>query len=178
MPTRDELDLLPLLTVVSGPLRGASFRLWPGGPQVIGRAEGVDILIKDRRVSRRHATVELAAGGTLLRDSESTNGSWVNDRRVSGAAPLRDGDRIRLGEVELRFFDPASAPTDPGGTLRLVPPALPRPPMDGAVSRPTAAALAVPTQAMAANRPRQLLLMIGGCVALAGWMAGAYLIFQ
>jgi pSer/pThr/pTyr-binding forkhead associated (FHA) protein len=132
MPTTDELDLLPLIMVVDGPLRGASFRLRPGGPLTMGRAEGVDILIEDGRVSRRHATVELAAGGTLLRDRESTNGTWVNDQRVSGPTPLRDGDRIRLGEVELRFFDPASAPTDPGGTLRPVPPAPARP----AIGRP------------------------------------------
>ena len=115
----DELCLMPLLTVVSGPMRGASFRLRIGH-RTIGRGEGVDIVIDDCRVSRRHATVEVVPGRALLRDAGSTNGTWLNDRRVTAQVELRDGDRLRVGGVELRFFDPGSAPTDPVGPPRYV----------------------------------------------------------
>ena len=130
----DELCLMPLLTVLSGPMRGSNFRLRAGW-RTIGRGEGVDIVIDDCRVSRRHATVELTAGRAVLRDAGSTNGTWLNDRRVTAEAELRDGDRLRVGGVELRFFDPGSAATDPVGTPRYVPPPQPRPHRDAATFR-------------------------------------------
>ncbi|GAA3748241.1 hypothetical protein GCM10022225_35260 [Plantactinospora mayteni] len=167
----DQLELLPILTVTSGPLRGASFRLHPGVRR-IGREDGVDVLLDDPKVSRWHATVELAAGRVLLTDTGSTNGTWLNDERLSGHTELRDGDRIRLGNLELRFFDPGAAATDQLGTFRrsLAPP----------VPAPTGSALAEPTQVMGtpARRSRRMLLMIGGCVALVGGTTWAYLAFQ
>jgi hypothetical protein len=167
----DELDLLPLLTVTSGPLQGASFRLHPGVRR-IGREDGVDVLLDDPKVSRRHATVELVGGRALLTDAGSTNGTWLNDQRLAGLAELRDGDRIRLGQLELRFFDPGAAATYQLAPLRhraLLPPPVP----------PTGA-LTAPTQLMGTppRRTRRMLLMIGGVVAVAGGMAWAYLALQ
>jgi pSer/pThr/pTyr-binding forkhead associated (FHA) protein len=110
-------ELLPLFTVVSGPMRGASLRLsWQ--PQVIGRGSSADLAIDDPHLSRRHASVRLTAEGVSIVDLGSTNGTWVNDRRIDGPEQLTDGDVIRLGRTELRFFDPGVARTDPVG-LRL-----------------------------------------------------------
>ncbi|MBF9133470.1 FHA domain-containing protein [Plantactinospora sp. S1510] len=187
----DELDLLPLLTVTSGPLQGASFRLRPGLRR-IGREDGVDVLLDDPKVSRRHATVEHVDGRVLLADAGSTNGTWLNNRRLSGRTELRDGDRLRLGHVELRFFDPGAAVTDQLTTLShraLLPPAPAPPPRPVAVPAigadvPVPLAVAVgaltaPTQLMGTpRRSHRLLLVIGGCVALAGSMAWAYLVLQ
>ncbi|MFF3864972.1 FHA domain-containing protein [Micromonospora sp. NPDC001898] len=116
---RDLPELMPLLTVAGGPMRGASFRLRTE-PQVIGRASTVDIAVDDPHLSRRHASVRLAVGGVTLVDLGSTNGTWLNDRRIDGPEQLSDGDVIRLGRTELRFFDPGLARTDPVG-LRLGP---------------------------------------------------------
>ncbi|GIG89331.1 FHA domain-containing protein [Plantactinospora endophytica] len=182
----DQLDLLPLLTVTSGPLRGASFRLRPGVRR-IGREDGVDVLLDDPKVSRCHATVELAAGRVLLTDTGSTNGTWLNDERLSGHTELRDGDRIRLGNLELRFFDPGAAATDQLGTYRArltPPPPLPppRPPTSPpAVNASAVGALAAPTQLMGTRTrrsARRVMLMVGGCVALAGGMTWVYLALQ
>ncbi|MFC3501029.1 FHA domain-containing protein [Micromonospora krabiensis] len=107
-------ELLPLLTVAGGPMRGASFRLRPA-PQVIGRAPTVDVVVHDPHLSRRHAEVWLAPEGASLRDLGSTNGTWLNDRRIVDVEQLADGDVIRLGRTELRFFDPGVARTDPVG---------------------------------------------------------------
>ncbi|MFY1687626.1 FHA domain-containing protein [Plantactinospora sp. WMMB782] len=176
----DELELLPILTVTSGPLRGASFRLRPGVRR-IGRSDGVDVPLDDPLVSRWHATVELAAGRVLLTDRGSTNGTWLNDERLAGHTELRDGDRIRFGNLELRFFDPGAAATDQLGTLSrgLTPPPPPLPPPT-APTPEAAGALAAPTQLMgtAGRRSRRMLLMIGGGVALVGGMTWAYLAFQ
>ncbi|WP_229403098.1 FHA domain-containing protein [Micromonospora okii] len=107
-------ELMPLLTVVAGPMRGASFRL-SVVPQVIGRSARVDIVVDDPHLSRRHASVRLAGDGVALEDLGSTNGTWLNDRRVDGTEQLCDGDVVRLGRTELRFFDPGLARTEPVG---------------------------------------------------------------
>ncbi|MGC4807201.1 FHA domain-containing protein [Micromonospora sp. DT233] len=107
-------ELMPLLTVASGSMRGARFRLG-ASPQVIGRASTADIPVDDPHLSRRHASVGLTVGGVMLLDLGSTNGTWLNDCRLDGPEQLTDGDVIRLGRTELRFFDPGLALTDPVG---------------------------------------------------------------
>ena len=68
---------------------------------LIGRGSLCEIDFRgNRRVSRTHAIIEWsddAAGSLRIRDLESTNGTYVNGRRVEGAARLASGDRIRLG---------------------------------------------------------------------------------
>lgn len=105
-------QLMPLLTVTVGPMRGVGFRLLHR-PQVIGRDPTVDIVVHDPHLSRRHAEVWLAGEGVSLVDLGSTNGTWVNDLRIAEVVRLTDGDVIRIGRTELRFFDPALARTDP-----------------------------------------------------------------
>ncbi|MEH0845448.1 FHA domain-containing protein [Micromonospora sp. CPCC 205711] len=107
-------ELVPLVRVAGGPMRGASFRLGPQ-PLVIGRAPTADIAVPDPHLSRRHAEVRLTDAGAVLVDLASTNGTWLNDRRISGPEPLCDGDVIRLGRTELRYSDPGLATTDPVG---------------------------------------------------------------
>ncbi|MDG4795897.1 FHA domain-containing protein [Micromonospora sp. WMMD1082] len=105
-------QLMPLLTVAAGPMRGLGFRLLQR-PQVIGRDPAVDIVVHDPHLSRRHAEIWLAGEGVSVVDLGSTNGTWVNDLRTTGVARLTDGDVIRIGRTELRFFDPGVARTDP-----------------------------------------------------------------
>jgi Inner membrane component of T3SS, cytoplasmic domain len=69
---------------------------------VLGRDPGCDIVLNDSKCSRRHAIVEDGPEGLVVRDSASANGVYVNGRRVD-QAPLRPGDVLRLGEVELRL---------------------------------------------------------------------------
>ncbi|ASW57939.1 FHA domain-containing protein [Plantactinospora sp. KBS50] len=177
---KDEPGLLPVLTVTSGGWQGVSFRLRTGTWSV-GRQEGSDILLEDPKVSRRHAEVVVAGGEVVLRDVGSTNGTWRNDERITGPVRLCDGDRLRLGHVRLRFFDPAMASTDPVGTLVMLPGRAPR--ADRAVKpgQGPRAALAAPTQAMdtaVRGGGTRLAMLVGGCVALGGGLAVAYQIFQ
>ncbi|SBT46648.1 FHA domain-containing protein [Micromonospora auratinigra] len=107
-------ELMPLLTVAAGTMRGLSFRVGRES-QVIGRAPTADLVLADPHLSRRHATVRLTAEGVCLTDLGSTNGTWLNDQRITGSVQLADGDLVRLGRTELRFFDPGVARTDPVG---------------------------------------------------------------
>jgi hypothetical protein len=82
---------------------------------VIGR-EGCDVVLADPEVSRRHATVRaFGDGGVAIEDLGSTNGTFVNERRVDGVVALRDGDSVRFGNTVWRLRAPAAPPTIVGG---------------------------------------------------------------
>jgi hypothetical protein len=70
------------------------------GTTVIGRGAEADLQLTDTGVSRRHAELRLVAGALEVHDLGSTNGTWVNGRRVQ-VASLRDGDRVTVGTTEL-----------------------------------------------------------------------------
>ncbi len=63
---------------------------------LIGRDESCGLVLDDDSVSRRHALVEKLPGGFQVTDLGSTNGTYVNDVRVS-TCQLAGGDRLRLG---------------------------------------------------------------------------------
>jgi pSer/pThr/pTyr-binding forkhead associated (FHA) protein len=77
-----------------------TFRILPGSIKTVGRAPRADFIVDAPMVSRLHC--RLTAGATELEvvDLESTNGTFVNDQRIDRAA-VREGDRLRVGRVEL-----------------------------------------------------------------------------
>jgi adenylate cyclase len=82
------------------------------GRTVIGRERGCTVRLSgDREASKLHAAVEPDRGRWLLRDLGSSNGTFLNGRRVRDAQPLADGDEIRIGATRLRFRGPGGAPT-------------------------------------------------------------------
>ncbi len=87
--------------VLAHQVTGQKFRA-EGYTIVIGRSpEGVQIVIRndeEKHVSGRHAEIVFHAGKpTIVRDLGSSNGTWVNDRRVKDDTALRKGDRLVLG---------------------------------------------------------------------------------
>ena len=77
-----------------------TFRIQAGGIKTIGRAPRADFILEAPLVSRLHCRVEAAEDGIEVIDLKSTNGTFVNDKRVA-RAKLGDGDRFRIGRVEL-----------------------------------------------------------------------------
>jgi pSer/pThr/pTyr-binding forkhead associated (FHA) protein len=77
-----------------------TFRIPPGGIKTVGRATGADFIVDAALVSRLHCRLEVAADRLEVIDLASTNGTFVNDRRVT-RSPLSGGDRLRVGRVEL-----------------------------------------------------------------------------
>src|SRR5258707_3163610 len=69
-------------------------------PITVGRDPKNDVILDDRRVSRRHAEVRLRLGRYTLYDLQSTNGTFVNGRRIAEMV-LSDEDRITIGGAEL-----------------------------------------------------------------------------
>ncbi len=83
------------------PRDGAAVPLGPD-PVLIGRDPQNDLVLDDRRVSRKHAEVRLRLGRYTLYDLQSTNGTYVNGRRVAERV-LDDGDQISVGGLEIVF---------------------------------------------------------------------------
>jgi hypothetical protein len=99
---------------------GSSRSLVAGGrPLTIGRAPDNGLVLADSRASRHHARLYGRRGALVLTDLGSTNGSWVNDRRIDEMA-LGEGDRIRIGDTILivESVEPVEAgdPAEPGST--------------------------------------------------------------
>jgi pSer/pThr/pTyr-binding forkhead associated (FHA) protein len=78
----------------------ATFRLTPGAIKTVGRAPRADFILDVALVSRFHCRLTAAADNLEVVDLESTNGTFVNDKRVAQAT-LAAGDRLRVGRVEL-----------------------------------------------------------------------------
>lgn len=71
-------------------------------PVLIGRDPQNDVVLDDRRVSRKHAEIRLRLGRYTLYDLQSTNGTYVNGRRVAEKV-LEDGDKVSIGGLEIVF---------------------------------------------------------------------------
>jgi len=91
------------LRVEEGSQAGQVFTLSAGGVYVIGRT-GADIVLEDEKVSRKHAEIGLyGPDAYVLRDLASTNGTYVNGRRMSEKRKLQHWDLVRAGDTKLRF---------------------------------------------------------------------------
>ncbi len=93
------------LVVLRGPDLGRRFPLLPG-VQTVGRTIEAAVYIHDQSLSRRHCEVELSSpegpNACVIRDLNSTNGTLVNGKRAV-QTDLRDGDKITLGDIILKF---------------------------------------------------------------------------
>ena len=81
-----------------GPRAGQAFDL--NKPVVtIGREASNDIVLEDPQVSRQHARLTLQGTSYMIEDLGSTNGSFINGRRVMTLTPLNPGDKLGLGDT-------------------------------------------------------------------------------
>lgn len=70
-------------------------------PFEIGRTRETDVVLRDSEVSRRHARLTSQNGVVYLEDLESSNGTFLNGRRIAEAIEVRDGDEIDVGTTRL-----------------------------------------------------------------------------
>jgi len=92
----------PCLVVIAGAELGQTADL--DRDQVeLGRDDHCGLVVNSDLVSRHHATVLRVEGRHAIRDENSTNGTFVNDERVSGSVLLSDGDQIRIGRTVIKY---------------------------------------------------------------------------
>jgi pSer/pThr/pTyr-binding forkhead associated (FHA) protein len=80
----------------------ALFRIAPGSVKTIGRATGAEFILDVPLVSRLHCQLTATDGSLAVKDLDSTNGTFVNGKRITSAQIL-SGDRLQVGGVELRI---------------------------------------------------------------------------
>ena len=100
----------PTITIREGPHPGQEFVL-SSTLTVIGRVPGAEyeIIINAPGVSRRHAQISHRNNQFILEDLNSSNGTFLNGRRLTGPTPLSSGDEIGLGQaVKLAYAEPAA----------------------------------------------------------------------
>jgi len=79
-------------------------------PYLIGRSSECQLQLSDAQVSRRHCELTHGAEGWRVRDCGSRFGTFVNEQRID-ESPLLPGDRIRVGQTEIRISDQATSQT-------------------------------------------------------------------
>jgi uncharacterized protein YkwD len=80
----------------------------------VGSDQGNDLTVLGGGVSRRHAVIRYRAGRYELLELNSTNGTFVNNKRIVASTLLKDGDEIRFGAARFTFLDrkePRPSPT-------------------------------------------------------------------
>jgi len=93
---------------LQGVLAGQRFTI--GSESItFGRGDDNDVVLTNLLTSRVHAELRYQDGGYVLRDCGSSNGTWVNGRRVT-VHRLQPGDEIVIGGESFRFETPASVP--------------------------------------------------------------------
>ena len=103
----------------------------------IGRVQGNDIVLAKGNISKRHTKLTLADGRITVSDAKSTNGTYVNGRKIAEPTAVRPGDKIFVGDF-LIVIDPGSAAAETsssGGRRALPPPPPPPPPRPGNFAR-------------------------------------------
>jgi pSer/pThr/pTyr-binding forkhead associated (FHA) protein len=100
-PRRRKKDMPHLLVIAADRNLGAKYYL----PEEvsIGRAGSCQIVIDDTYASQQHARVYGSNGGFMVEDLGSTNGTYVNGRKISYPLELRPGDRIKIGKTVFEF---------------------------------------------------------------------------
>ncbi len=81
---------------------------------VIGRDPQCNLRPASAMISKKHCAVLVKEGKVFLHDFNSTNGTFLNDERVTGEVPLKDGDMVKVGPLTFKVaIEPSPTPTKP-----------------------------------------------------------------
>jgi len=112
VPHRSPFEKTPTVDLIARVTLGDKIQkvplaLVPGGKRLsVGRVADNELALNDASVSKIHAALTMNVQGTLLvADTGSTNGTFINGRRISygEARQIEDGDVVGFGDVEVRF---------------------------------------------------------------------------
>jgi hypothetical protein len=91
------------LLVDSGAFKGRKYDIDKGTIRLGRGPRNNDIAFDDDKMSREHSVIRSRDGEFFISDRGSSNGTWVNNQKISGEHQLKDGDIITAGETKLIF---------------------------------------------------------------------------
>src|SRR3990167_1027515 len=131
-----------MFTILIQEKGGEQRRMVFNKPEVtIGRVQGNDIVLPKGNVSKRHARIVLKDGKFIIVDLKSTNGTYVNGRKITSPLVVKDSDKIYIGDFIVGVDEAASGEGD-GVSEVTTPPGIERSapvPQDVRPPRPTEA---------------------------------------
>jgi adenylate cyclase len=74
-----------------------------GTSNVLGRSTSASVRLADREVSRKHSEINLESGAYVVKDLGSSNGTFVNGKRIFGPTALAEGDEVLIGTSKMEF---------------------------------------------------------------------------
>jgi len=84
--------------------QGAEITEYPlGDSSVLGRSTTASVRLADREVSRKHSQIDREGNDYVLRDLGSSNGTFLNGKRIVGPVKLGDGDEVLIGTSKMEF---------------------------------------------------------------------------
>src|SRR5689334_18681060 len=87
----------------------------------VGRVQGNDLMLPKGNVSKHHARLLFRDGRFIVTDLKSTNGTYVNGRKIAQATIVREGDKIYVGDFVLRVEVTSSPGSSPNRTSTSIP---------------------------------------------------------
>ena len=100
-PSRRSKKAPRKVAVIEGPLKGKTFEL--SDELTIGRAEKCHLVVDDTYVSQVHARIYGKGEAVMVEDLGSTNGTYLNRRRITSPTEVQRGDRIKIGKSVLEM---------------------------------------------------------------------------
>ena len=94
-------ELVGWLVAMTGTHKGEDFRIFDG-KNILGTGADCELVVTDPYLSAKHCTIRHEGGNSTLIDLDSTNGTFVNQKRAT-KSELIDNDTIRIGRTEFKF---------------------------------------------------------------------------
>ena len=117
-----------MFTIIIQEKGGEQRRMVFNKPEVtIGRVQGNDIVLPKGNVSKRHARIVLKDGKFIIVDLKSTNGTYVNGRKITSPLVVKDSDKIYIGDFIVGVDESNQGGADLGPGDAPPPPAPPAP---------------------------------------------------
>lgn len=98
---RGQKSQVRTLEILDGPLAGATMAL-TGAEVIIGRAPDCSIVLTDDYASSKHTRIRRVDDTWFVEDLESTNGTWVNRKRITAATAVAPGSVISVGRTSFK----------------------------------------------------------------------------
>lgn len=104
------------IQLLNGDKAGERFELQEGDALILGRDTAADVMLPERKISRKHARLYFDSDSNelLIEDLESLNGTFVNSKQIRDVEALNSGDQIRVGSflLEVQVEGQAEAPAE------------------------------------------------------------------
>lgn len=140
------MSLNVTLIVVGGDVKTPEVKLRL--PSTVGRGRDCSIMLRHPLVSRQHCEIYESSGALMVRDLGSLNGTFVNNQRIEGDAPLQPGQLLTIGTVTFRaiYEDAVVGGQPPSGPAPQMKTGAPAMPSAGATLRDDAEELTLPEE--------------------------------